>query len=37
MNEYSNPSFHSSSLRSDCKETELVNPKEKLQYCGHLM
>ena len=37
MNEYSNPSFHSSSLRSDCKETELVNPKEKLQYFGHLM
>ena len=37
MNEYSNPSFNFSSLRSDCKETELVNPKEKLQYFNHLM
>ena len=37
MNEYNNSSFNFSSLRLDCKETKLVNPKGKLQYFGHLM
>ena len=37
MNEYNNPSFNFSSLHLDCKEIELVNPKGKRQYFGHLM
>ena len=37
MNEYNNPSFNFSSLQLDCKEIELVNPKGKRQYFGHLM